>query len=107
MADAAAASPWGPAFKSPATTLTLLAPSTGLRHADVARHILVPPPAWGNATITSALLAAASEGVQTAGGNTVSVGGSSVLKGAGGTARITRPDVAACKSVVHVIDDVL
>ena len=107
VADAAALSPWGPAFKSPATTLTLLAPTAGLQSADVGRHVLVPPPAWGNATYTSALLAAASEGVQTAGGDTVSVGGGGVVKGAGGTARITRPDVAACKSVVHLIDGVL
>jgi hypothetical protein len=96
VADAAAASPWGPAFKQPGTVLTLLAPTGGFSPSDVGRHVLLTPPAWGNATWTGALLAGV-DAVPTAAGEPVKLGG----------VKITRADVGACKSVIHVVDGVL
>jgi hypothetical protein len=107
VADAAASSPrWAAAFKSPATTLTLLAPTHGFGGAgSIDRHIVVSPPAWGNATWTAALLAAA-DTLPTAAGDTIAVS-NGVLAAPGGRASVTRGDVAACKSVIHVLDAAL
>ena len=107
VADAAASSPrWAAAFKAPGTMLTLLAPVTGIKApADVDRHVLLSPPAWGNATWTPALLSSV-DSVQTAAGDAVTVAGASLRGASGERATITKV-VDACKSVVLVVDGAL
>jgi hypothetical protein len=87
--------------------ITLLAPTAGLASpSDVDRHVLLSPPAWGNATYTAALLAAA-DAVPTAAGSSVAVAGGALRSAGGARAAVVKGDVAACKSVVHVTDGAL